>query len=98
MLRLICLLVKATSNPLAIATIHELTFGEDLFTSPSKSTLGAVLMKEHFPISSVPEELIGNLTFSITKSQVSKGTGSMVVPYLPVEVSLCCLMELLIQG
>jgi hypothetical protein len=105
--RLICQLLKASPNLLATAAIHDLALSEDLFSSPAKSTLGAVLMKEHFPISSLPEELTENLISSIKKTlyymashmqgQVSERAGSMVLPFLAVEVALSCLMEILIQ-
>jgi hypothetical protein len=105
--RLICQLVKASPNLLGTSAIRDLALGEDLFSSPAKSTLGTVLMKEHFPISRLPEELIENIIPSIKKTlyymashmqgQVSERAGSMVLPYLAVEMALSFLMEFLIQ-
>ena len=103
--RLICQLVKAIPNLLSTTAIHELALGEELFSSELKSTLGAILMKEHFPISSLPEELTENLISSIKKTllcmysnmQTQVSTESIVISYLPVEMSLSYLMEFLIQ-
>ncbi|KAI5071648.1 hypothetical protein GOP47_0013899 [Adiantum capillus-veneris] len=100
--RLICLLIKA--DPAYLATqVYELAFGTDPFATTPTLKLASALLKEHFPISILPEELKSQVILSAKRalseywSQGTKNAKEASEKLQQFDVTLCCLMECLYQ-
>lgn len=104
--RLICSLVKADQDAL-VAKVYELALGREPFSAASTSVLAAVLVKEHFPIASLPEELKSLFVLSAKKSlselwnQATKGfkegSENVAATFQLIDETLRCLLEYLHQ-